>query len=216
MKRGVSLLLIACVAVACARTVTGDPRPAGNQKPFGLDLMLLSDSQVSAIMATGAMTTYRTYTDIPVQPGEVYTHPECAVALFNTTVPAYEASGFVDTRGKKMDDDTNFYEVDQAVVAFESASAAEAFIVSAKRAWQSCAGRNVTYTGTGGQSDAWLIGVPRTVGDITAINNETPEGLICGHAMATRSNVVVDVQACGQHVTDQAVDIVKAIITPAQ
>jgi len=67
MRRGIaSLLLIACVACACARTVIGDPRVAGNREPSRLDLMLLSDAQINKIMGTTAMRTYRTYTDIPV------------------------------------------------------------------------------------------------------------------------------------------------------
>jgi serine/threonine kinase PknH len=217
MKRGVAtLLLIACVACACARTVAGDPRAAGNRAPSRLDLMLLSDAQINKIMGTTAMRTYRTYTDIPVPPGEVYSPPECAVALFNTTVPAYAASGYIGTRGKKIDADRTRSEVDQAVVGFENSSAAETFVDAAKRAWQSCAGRNVTYTGTDGERQPWLIGVPRTVGEISAIDNVTPDRWTCGHAMATRSDVVVDVDACGYDVTDQAVDIVKAIITVVQ
>jgi serine/threonine-protein kinase len=213
MKRGVAgLLLIACMAVACARTVTGDPRAASNR---GLDLMLLSDSQISTIMRTQGMRTYRTYRDIPVQPGEVYSQPGCAVALFNTTVPAYEASGYIGALGKKIDEDTTTSDVDQAVVAFESPSAAEAFIDNARRVWQGCAGHTVRYTGTDGQARPWRIGVPRSVGEITAINNETPGRWICGHAMATKSRVVVDVDACGYDVSNEAIDIVKAIITVA-
>src|ERR1700739_1964786 len=184
MRRGVaSLLLIACVACACARTVSGDPRVGGNRAPSLLDLMLLSDAQINKIMGTTAMRTYRTYTDIPVQPGEVYSLPECAVALFNTTMPAYAASGYIGTRGKKIDADGTRSEVDQAVVGFENSSAAETFVDAAKRAWQSCAGRNVTYTGTDGERQPWQIGVPRTVGEITAIDNGTPDRSTCGHAM---------------------------------
>jgi serine/threonine kinase PknH len=217
MNRAVaSLLLIACVACACAGTVAGDPRAARDRAPSRLDLMLLGDAQINNIMGTTAMRTYRTYTDIPVQPGEVYSPPECAVVLFNTTVPAYGASGYLGTRGKMIDANGTRSEVDQAVVGFENSGAAETFVDAAKRAWQSCAGRNVTYTDTDGQRQRWLIGVPRTVGEITASDNVTPDRWTCGHAMATRSDVVVDVDACGYDVTDQAVDIVKAIITVAQ
>jgi serine/threonine kinase PknH len=221
MKRGVASLLlivcvaVACVAVGCARTVPGDPRAASNRGLSGLDLLLLSDSQISTIMRTQGMTTYRTYTDIPVQPAEVYSRPECAVALFNTTVPAYEASGYVAALGKKIDVDTITSEVDQAVIAFESTSAAKVFIDKARRAWQSCAGQKVTYTRTDGQAQLWRIGAPRTIGEITAIDNHAAGGWICGHAMATKSQVVVDVDACGYDVTDEAINIVKAIITAA-
>src|ERR1700752_2122466 len=113
MKRGVAtVLLIACVACACARTVAGDPRAAGNRAPAHLELMLLSHAQINEIMGTTAMRTYRTYEDIPVQPGEVYSPPKCAGVLFNTTVPAYRGSGYVGTRGKKIDVDGIRSEVD--------------------------------------------------------------------------------------------------------
>ena len=58
MRRGIaSLLLIAGVACACARTVAGDPRAAGNRAPAHLELMLLSDAQINEIMGTKVMRT---------------------------------------------------------------------------------------------------------------------------------------------------------------
>src|SRR5262249_2091012 len=160
-------LLIVVATIGCARTVDGDPRVAGASGPANseLDRMLLSDAQINGIMTATAMVTYRTYTDIPVQPGEVYSDPQCAVALFNTTVPAYRDSGYVAPRGKKISENVNYmtHDVDQAVVAFESPSEAEKFVAAATAAWRSCGGRSVTYTGTDGDTDRWTIGLPRTV-----------------------------------------------------
>lgn len=180
--------------------------------------MLLSDAQINTIMAATAMVTYRTYTEIPVQPGEVYSDPQCAVALFNTTVPAYSDSGYVITRGKKIAENVNSmtHDVDQAVIAFESPSDARKFVDAAAAAWQGCASRNVTYTGTDGETDPWTIGSLRTVGEIIAINNDATDGWGCAHAMASKSNIVVDVDACGYFVADEAIAIVRAITTLSQ
>jgi hypothetical protein len=72
------------------------------------------------------------------------------------------------------------------------------------------------YTGTDREVHPWRLGMPRKVGEIIAVNNQTPDGWQCGHAMAARANVVADVDACGYDIKDQAVTIVKAIITVAQ
>jgi PknH-like extracellular domain len=69
----------------------------------------------------------------------------------------------------------------------------------------------VTYTGTDRVVQPWTFGMPRTVGEIIAINNETIDSWGCGHAMASKSNVVVDVDACGYNIADEATAIVKAM-----
>ena len=58
--------------------------------------------------------------------------------------------------------------------------------------------------------------MPRTVGEIIAINNETIDEWGCGHAIASKSNVVVDVDACGYNVADEATAIVTAVTTVSQ
>lgn len=230
MNRGVSwasaLLLVVVGVVGCARTVVGVAHVAGGgpgnvdliYSQSDLDRLLLGDAQINAIMGTKTMTTWRTYTGMPSQSGEVYSSPQCAVALFNTTVPAYRASGYVTARGKKIGEPTAdplYHDIDEAVVAFQSTSDARAFVDAAAKSWHACSGRNVTYTDPGGQEDPWIIGVPRTVGQIVAIKNTSTDNWACGHAMTTRVNLVVDVDACGYTITDQAVTIVKAITTAA-
>jgi hypothetical protein len=62
----------------------------------------------------------------------------------------------------------------------------------------------------------WTLGMPRTVGEIVAINNETIDEWGCGHAMASKSNVVIDVDACSYYVADGAIAIVRAMTTVSQ
>jgi hypothetical protein len=228
MKRGVaSVLILIASTTGCARTVAGDPRvarapgPAGSELVFTqpeLDRILLNDTHINTIMNATSLTTYRLYTGIPVQPGEVYSDPRCAVALFNTTVPAYSASGYVAARGKKIGDNQNSmaHDIDEAVIAFPGPTEARTFADAARAAWQGCGGRRVTYTGTDRVVQPWTFGRPRTVGEIIAINNETLDAWGCGHAMASKSNVVVDVDACGFHVADEATAIVRAMTTQSQ
>jgi hypothetical protein len=228
MTRGVASVLILIASIAgCARTVAGDPHIAGAFGPISselsftqpqLDRMLLNDAHINTIMNARTMRTYRVYTGIPVQPGEVYSDPHCAVALFNTTVPAYSTSGYVGTRGKEVAENLNSmaHDVDEAVVAFQSPSEARKFVGTARAAWQACGGRRVTYTGTDRVVQPWTLGMPRTVGEIIAINNETIDEWGCGHAMASKSNVVVDVDACGYNVADEATAIVRAMTTVSQ
>jgi PknH-like extracellular domain len=235
MKRGVASVLILIASIeGCARTVPGDPHIAGAIGPIGselsftqpqLDRMLLNDAHINTIMNARTMRTYRVYTGIPVQPGEVYSDPHCAVALFNTTVPAYSTSGYVAARGKKVaenlkgmahDIDEMAHDIDEAVVAFQGPSEARKFVGTARAAWQGCGGRRVTYTGTDRVVQPWTLGMPRTVGEIIAINNETIDEWGCGHAMASKSNAVVDVDACGYNVADEATAIARAMTTVSQ
>jgi PknH-like extracellular domain len=228
MKRGIGSVLILIASIAgCARTVAGDPHIAAAPGPIGselsftqpdLDRMLLNDSQINPIMNARTMRTYRVYTGIPVQPGEIYADPQCAVALFNTTVPAYSTSGYVAARGKKIAENVNTmgHDVDEAVVAFQSPTEARKFVDAARAAWKGCGGTRVTYTGTDRIAQLWTLGMPRTVGEIIAINNETIDEWGCGHAMASKSNVVIDVDACSYYVADGAIAIVRAMTTVSQ
>lgn len=222
----IPIVLIASIA-GCARTVAGDPHIAGAPGQISpelsftqpeLDRMLLNDAHISTIMNARTMRTYRVYTGIPVQPGEVYSDPQCAVALFNTAVPAYSTSGYIAARGKKIAENLNSvaHDVDEAVVAFQSPSDARKFVGRARAAWEGCGGRRVTYTGTDRVVQPWTVGMPRTVGEIIAINNETIDEWGCGHAMASKSNVVVDVDACGYDVADKATAIVTVMTTVSQ
>ena len=151
--------------------------------------MLLDDAHINTIMNARSLRTYRVYTGIPVQPEEVYSDPQCAVALFNTTVPAYSTSGYVAARGKKIAENLNSmaHEVDEAVVAFQSPSEASKFVGSARAAWKDCGGGRVTYTGTDRVVQPWTFGMPRIVGEIIAINNETIDRL----GMRTRDGVEI-------------------------
>jgi hypothetical protein len=219
-------LIVCVVAVGCSRTVSGTPRVAGdsrsatapNATQADLERLLLNDGQISTIMDVENMRTYRVYTGIPVQPREIYSDPDCAGTLFNTTTPAYEGIDYISARGKKIDvpGRGSIDEVDQAVVAFETASKASKFVSSSNQRWYSCSGKHMSYTGADGQVRRWTLGVPRKVDEIIAVTNVNAWGWQCGHAMATRSNVVADVDACGYDIKDQAIAIVKAIITVAQ
>jgi serine/threonine-protein kinase len=228
MKRGVaSVLILIASTTGCARAVAGEPHvarapgPAGSELIFTqpeLERMLLNDAHIDTIMKVATLTTYRVYTGIPVQPGEVYSDARCAVALFNTTAPAYSTSGYVVVRGKKIGEKQNStaHDIDEAVIAFPGPTEARAFVAAARAAWHGCGGRSVTYTGTDRVVQPWTFGLPHTVGEIIAINNATLDAWGCGHAMASKSNVVVDVDACGYHVADEATAIVKAVTTQSQ
>ena len=225
-RTAVAVLIVCVLAGGCTRTVSGTPRAIGVRNPgtagtmtnAELDRLLLNDGQIGTIMGIDTMHTYRVYTGVPVQPGEVYRDPQCAGMLFNTTVPAYEGVDYVTARGRKIDDsvNTSSSEVDEAVVAFETADEASKFVESSDQQWQSCSGKSTAYTGTDRQLRRWTLGVPRRVGEIIAVNNRASAGWQCGHAMATRGNVVADVDACGYDIKDEAITIVKEIITEAQ
>lgn len=224
------LVGVACVGVAagCSATVSGVPRAqsardggAATVAAGQLEPLLLSDGQIGEIVGTGGMATSQEYSGITAPQGESYSEPACAQTLFNTMYTGYEGTGYTGVAGRKVRRRgvRSFDEVDQGVVAFPSADAASRFVVRTVLGWERCADVHL------GVSDPppdhpvtvyFTLGFTSTRGDVATVVNtvEGGEGMVCAHAMASRSNVVIDVHVCGTAITGaQPAAVLNAIAT---
>jgi hypothetical protein len=180
-----------------------------------LPKLLLSLDEVSGIMQipAGMVEKYRV-TDvgtgnIPSGTGDPI---ECAGAVLAAQAPSYEGSG---QRG--------FYEVydgaaqgqgvvDQAVVVFDSAAAAQSFVTKSVDQWRQCAGKKFTASTPQG-SASWTVGEPVPVGGMTLFRNTLPQpDRPDDRVLAAKSNVVVDLVAYKVGLGDEATTIATRIL----
>lgn len=192
------------------------PPPEPTLTSADLPKLLLSLDEVRDIMQipAGMVEKYRV-TDvgtgnIPSGSGDPI---ECAGAVLAAQAPSYDGSG---QRG--------FYEVydgaaqgqglvDQAVVAFDSAAAAQSFVAKSVDQWRQCAGKKFTASTSQG-SVSWSVGEPVQVGGMTLFRNtlhvqpDRPDDRV----LAAKSNVVVDLVAFKIGLGDEATTIATRIL----
>jgi len=208
-------LLIATVPLgACGHRVNhANPPPVVDQ----LASMLADESAVNAIMGTTALRVYYTYRSLPAWPeGEVYSRPECLPQVANAMEPGYHGSRYGQVRGARLADNhaADPRSIDEAVVAFDSDSAAQAFVAATAQSWRPCADAVLTITSTNRPAQRWSMGRPRVVNGVQAVDADDPEstsGWRTSHAMRAVDNVVIDVRVTDYAVSDQAVRVVNAI-----
>ena len=100
-------------------------------------------------------------------------------------------------------------------MTFPSADKATQFVQNSADKWNSCANQTVTATNSAGETIKWALaslnGKPPKI-----TLNETQIGATnnwgCQRALSAVSNVVVDVNACGYHITDEGGQIADKMV----
>ncbi|MBS9536014.1 sensor domain-containing protein [Mycobacterium sp. M1] len=200
-------IVIAAVIVAVVLAVvallyfTMRPRLVGDDK---LAALFLDSNQVSAVMdapmtlgdvGTGGLTT-----------AGALSRAGCLSALTAAQELSYTDSGHTGLRWIEARDSTEHVQhyVVQAAAAFPSAERAAAFVANAAAQWRLCADQTVLTVGPDQASLKWrlagVVGVPPAISIL-----ETREDVkwTCQRALRASANVVVDVTACADHITDQ-------------
>jgi hypothetical protein len=219
MLRGgvlVALLIGAAPLAACGTRVDhADSPPAADE----LASMLADESAINAIMGTTALRVYYTYRSLPGWPqGEVYSRPECLPQIANGMEAGYHGSHYGQVRGARLADDnraTDPRSIDEAVVAFDSASAAQALIAATTQSWRACAEAVLTITSTNRPTQRWSMGSPRVINGVQVVDADdlgSTSGWRTSHAMRAANNVVIDVRVTDYAVSDQALRVVNAIV----
>lgn len=189
-----------------------------------LDRMLLSENRIDEIVGggsaragSGGFIISQRYSLITPPQGESFSDPSCASTLYNTMYTGYAGSGYTGVAGRRLHEDphpTHF--IDEAVVAFPSADAAERFVVRTALGWERCADVHLSTSEPPPDPVTlfYTLGFPSVTGDVATVVNvlEGGEGKACAHAIASRANVVIDVHIGGPGITAaQPVSIVGAI-----
>jgi hypothetical protein len=213
-------LLITAVAVAgCGRphptasTQATSPQsaptsPAPIVASERLDSILLTLADVNTMMgASGMQPTAPISHTTWVVAERTLSNPDCLGAFFVGETPAYQGSGYTAASVEALHELGNNpdHRVGQAAVSFPSADLALAFLKTSVGKWRACAGQTLTATHLE-QDYRWTVG--NLVGDAPAITQLHTlvggNGYVCQHVLRAVLNVVLDVNACGYQISDQA------------
>jgi len=201
-------------ATGCAVAIPGHPvlrsAPGGPQLTVEHpESLLLSDEQISTIIAKPGLATYETYTKMADERGIAYTVGDraCGGALWNTLELPYRGSGYLAVAGRKVAEpgDRPDHDTDQGVVVFKTADQALRYVDRSMVVWQRCSRQRVRYQLEGHQPQTWTVGIPTDVGPDIVVHNseEAGDGFACQHAMRAVGRVVIDAWACGKDIIDQ-------------
>jgi hypothetical protein len=130
-------------------------------------------------------------------------------------VPQLAQTGFSgEVRGTLFTNDQTGTEVDEAVVAFDTAAHARDFVASTAGTWLRCSDEVLTITSAGRPPRTFTIDVPHAVGadEVTDCQSQSYKGWGTVHAMRADGDIVIDVRVTGEGLGDQAVRVVNAIV----
>jgi hypothetical protein len=209
----VALVAAGILASGCTATVHGHAVAADNKGPVvppvvaiaDLDNLLLPSVQVSELAKTPDMQIERTSTNMITGDEKYLSDLQCLDAWAPLEQDVYDGSGWTAVRGQTLkggsgDDQRS---VTQAVVAFPKAAVAQDFFDASQQRWSACANQSVTYKKPG-KERVWNNGDIASAGGVISMVStaEGGNGWECQRAMGVRSNVVIDVIACGYGVED--------------
>ncbi len=203
---GVVLIIIGLGQAATTATTHPNTNSTPTVAADRLDSILVSVQDVNTLMGASNMQSNGGINHGLGSP-ETLSNPDCLGALFIAQQPVYESSGYVAVSVENLREPENPYAhlVEQAAVSFPSADMALAFLNNSAAKWRACAGQTITQT-VNGQPIRWAVG--NLAGDVPTITllhtQEGAGGWACQRALTAVSNLVLDVNACAQKISDQA------------
>lgn len=210
-------LLAGCTANADGTAVPAsdlghDPAPVMVE---ALDALLLPQEQLNSLLQMSGLVAGAT--DSTMENSET-TANDCAATWRVRWGPVYDGNGWVAVRGQYLDDgDAGTHKVWQAVVSFPMPVDANAFYAKQVASWRTCNDRHLEerFTKDADSDDSfWKLGQAKDSNGmltILATQDDSDSGWACERALTIRNNVAVDVQVCGDHVTDQAESVANTI-----
>lgn len=181
-----------------------------------LGSMLASESELNTILATSDLhpkTALRQPARLDAD--EHASRPVCLAVIGNAMDEVYRDSGFRQFRESLFADEGDDLEVDQAVTAFDTPTAARTLVSRTVDTWRQCAGDSLKISYDGNRRPStYVLGNPSVVDDIDVTNEQSPFSPQQGsrRAILAVDNLVVDVRITGTNLTDgQVVQLAKAI-----
>jgi serine/threonine-protein kinase len=179
--------------------------------PAQLNSILLSPAQVDAYFwDTGIVVDHNVTEMRDPDPGNTLSDPQCLGVLIGFQTSTYKSSGYTAMLAqlmKKPQSNPGIVVVQGAVI-FASAEQAIGFVAAQQGMWQGCAGKAVTQTQPG-KSIPWkfhdVTGNPPKIALLHDAADGT--GVTCQRVLNAVSNLVLDINACGPQVTNQASQI---------
>ena len=202
-----------CVSIAgCASKGNAEspaPTPSMIPRPLverELAALLLDPEQVNVAMGTAGMAV--TYQQTSMSDNSATMSPQECLAIDGAAeAPVYADSGYWAERDQSLNNGDNFtHYLKQAVVLFPSIETAGAFFNASAERWPAC--REYTHTQSGTQwSTGPITSAHGTLSVIATELNAAAPGWGCGHALAHRNNIIIDVNTCSANPADSAVKI---------
>lgn len=191
--------------------------------------VLADDSDVEAAMATPGMVTVQQDLEA-FKPGSSIdvSRPECLGVLYPGVDQVYQGSQAQRAAWKVLEEPGGLQRagvngrpfVDQDIVVFApNSGGAAAFVEQSVAKWRGCVGQRVTVSYPDHNTYSWTVG--DEVGDAPRISQTytlDPDGYTCQRVLNAVDDTVIDVKACGEHITDQAgvlTDMIAALVTRA-
>ncbi len=179
-----------------------------------LSALLLNAPDINSVMGSSTMEPGKPITSMDTS-SVTLSLPACQGALYTSQDPVYAGTGYTGVSGLVSSEPGDNYDhwVNQAVVGFPSADKAKAFLQSSADKWKTCAGKTVTVTNKGKQyrwTFSQINGAPPKIAMVET--QEAADGWECQRVMGVANNVIVDVNACGYHISDQGGQITDKIV----
>jgi serine/threonine-protein kinase len=187
-------------------------------EPQDVPQLLLSEEKLSSIMGTAML--FAAAAEQPTDYSQRITSTECAAAYGPIAQSIYAGSGYTAlsssiSREANPDPQRGSASVQQAVVAYPSADAAEAAIGRQVEDWRRCANRSAFRKVEPGDPRAEI-----KFGDVVTTEDNIfllaqvvgPSGVACGRGLDLKGNVIIDSIVCrSDSATQQVWDLVRAI-----
>ncbi len=141
--------------------------------------------------------------------------PECLSAFEPFEESVYRPHNPTAIHTQVVQSAGDAHRVVEAVAKFPSAEKARAFVELSAGKWQGCANKTVTFTNPS-KSTEWTFGeVNGAAPKITMTRAQTDNGRTCQHALSAAGDLVIEVQACGNDITDGAARLADQIAAKA-
>ncbi|MFV8263966.1 sensor domain-containing protein [Mycolicibacterium peregrinum] len=210
---------IAAIALAGSALTGCGTKPTEDDTGSQVDVlgsMLASESELNTILATSDLhpkTALRQPARLDAD--EHASRPVCLAVIGNAMDEVYRDSGFQQFRESLFADEGDDLEVDQAVTAFDTPTAARTLVTRTVDTWRQCAGDSLKISyDDNRRPSTYVLGNPSVVDEIDVTNEQSPFSPEQGsrRAILAVDNLVVDVRITGTNLTDnQVVQLAKAI-----
>lgn len=229
MRHLTAALIVASVCILTAgcssgsnqgtKTSTTRSTPTSTTPPpladTALPGLLLSPEEINAAMGATEMTVTKTRFEMSDDSATMEPR-ECLAVDGSAQAQVYAGSGFTAERDQTLQEGDNFtHFAEQAVVLFPSAKQASAFFTASAQMWPAC--HQYTHTQSG---SLWTVGpisnANGTLSTTSTQQNANEPGWACGRAVATRNNIVIDVNTCSANPAASAVNIANQIAARVQ
>ena len=213
-----SMQLSGCVSTVDGTAVRGHGSVLFDVPPLDeghLDRILLPIEQINTIVGSTRMEVTSEVDEMTDHSAEV-SAPDCLGAVYGAEAPVYEGTDWIAVRDQVAREPgaDNDHWVEQVAVLYPDAQNAQDFFDDSKATWQDCA-NNAIVVGDG--EYLWELDDVVVSDDlITQVTTqEGADGWACQHALSLVSNLTVEAWACGYSITDEAVQIVDAMVANA-